>query len=66
MHTCVARIISHSQRVAIIIGVHREEPHSEGSVLGIRSAVFKIFQVNAKLIVALDGQSMDLLESCAG
>lgn len=66
MRTCVARIVSHGQRVSVVVRVHREEPHPEGSVLGVRGAVLKVLQVDAELVVALDGESVDLLESCVG
>lgn len=64
MRTGGARIVSHGQRVAVVIGVHRKKPHAEGSVLGVDSAVFKVFQIDAKFIVALDREGMDLLKSC--
>lgn len=45
-HTCIAWIVSHSQRVSVIIGVHREEAHSEGAILGVRCVIFKVLQVD--------------------
>lgn len=63
-HACCAGIVSHSQRVSIIIRVHGEKADSKGTILGIRSAVFKVFQVDPQLIVSLDGQGMDLLQPC--
>lgn len=64
--TCIARVVSHSQRVSVIIRVHGEEAHSEGAVLGIRGAVLKVLQVDAQLVVPLDGQGVDLLQACGG
>ena len=66
MLTCVARIVSHSQRVSIIIRVHREKAYSKGAVLGVCCAIFKVLQVDSELVVPLDGQGMDLLQPCRG
>lgn len=63
-HACCAGIVSYSQRVSIIIRVHWEKAYSKGTILGIRGAVFKVFQVDPQLIVSLDGQGMDLLQPC--
>lgn len=63
--TCAARVVAHSQRVSVVIRVHGEQADSEGAVLGVRSAVFKVFQVDAELVVALDGQGVDLLQPCS-
>lgn len=63
--TCAARVVAHSQRVSVVVRVHREEADSEGAVLGVRGAVFKVFQVDAELVVALDGQGVDLLQPCS-
>lgn len=66
LHTCVAGVVAHGQRISVIVWVHREEAHSEGSILGISGAVFKVLQVDAQLVVALDGEGMDLLQPCRG
>lgn len=66
VHTGVARIVSDRQRVSIIIRVHREETHTEGAVMGVRCAIFKVLQVDAQLIVSLDGEGMNLLQPCRG
>lgn len=60
--TCIAGIVADSQRISIIIRVHREEAYSKGTVLGICCAIFKVLQVDTQLIVPLDGQGMDLLQ----
>lgn len=62
--TRVARVVSHSQRVPVIIGVHGEEAHSKGTVLGVRGAIFKVLQVDTQLVAPLDGQGVDLLQPC--
>lgn len=64
--TCAAGVVAHGQRVAVVVGVHGEEADSEGAVLGVRRAVFKVLQVDAQLVVALDGQGVDLLQACSG
>lgn len=63
--TCAASVVAHSQRVSVVVRVHGEEADSEGAILGVRSAVFKVFQVDAELVVALDGQGVDLLQPCS-
>lgn len=63
--TCAAGVVAHGQRVSVVVGVHGEEADSEGAVLGVRRAVFKVLQVDAQLVVALDGQGVDLLQPCS-
>lgn len=63
--TCAAGVVAHGQRVAVVVGVHGEEADPEGAVLGVRRAVFKVLQVDAQLVVALDGQGVDLLQPCS-
>lgn len=63
--TCAARVVAHRQRVPVVVRVHGEEADSEGAVLGVRGAVFKVLQVDAELVVALDGQGVDLLQPCS-
>lgn len=63
-HTCAARVVAHGQGVSVVVGVHGEEADSEGAVLGVRRAIFKVLQVDAQLVVALNGQGVDLLQPC--
>lgn len=64
--TCAAGVVAHGQGVSVVVGVHGEEADSEGAVLGVRRAVLKVLQVDAQLVVALDGQGVDLLQPCRG
>lgn len=65
-HTCGARVFRDSERVSIFIRVHGEEAHPEGGVLGEGRAVLKVLQVDAQLVVGLDGECVDPLHACQG
>ena len=64
MHrTSRARVVGYAQWVAILVRVDREQTHSKGSVLREGSAVLKVLQVDPQLVVSLNGQSVDPLQT---
>lgn len=64
--TCSARVVGHSERVPVLLGVHREQAHAEVPVASIGCAIVEVLQVHMQLVGCLCGQCMEPFEPWVG
>lgn len=62
-YTCSAGVFSDGQGVPVIFWINGEQSNSEHGVLRKRCAVLKVLQIYAQLVVALNGESVDLFQT---
>lgn len=64
--TCSARVVSHGERVPVLLRVHGEQAHAKASVAGVGRAVVEVFQVNVEFVGGLRGQGVEPPEPWGG
>lgn len=64
--TCRARVVGHGEWIAVFLGVHGEQAHTEAPVAGIGCAVVKVLQIHVELVGGLRGQGVDPPEPWSG